>query len=122
MSADSVIALSKASAVRRVATKAGALKFNKAIGQIIGQDASKDSSISRSATLTRLLSLYNQMRAAKLYGQDAKFERAKMEMADAIASYSKKSPNGAKRIRDVVDKLTFAEEEKARAKAAEKRA
>lgn len=104
-------------ALRRVATRAGALRFNKAVGQIIGADAAQDSSIERSATLTRLLSLYNRMRAAKLYGQDAQFKAAAAEMADAVDNYSKKSPSGADRIRDIVEKLSFAEEEAVRKKA-----
>ena len=108
-------------ALRRVATKAGALRFNKAVGQIIGRDVANDNTINRSITLQRLLSLYNRMRAAKLYGQDEEFKRASAEMADAIENYSKKSPNGAKRLRDVVEKLSFAEEEAARREAIEKR-
>lgn len=111
MTEESTLALS---AVRRVKTKAGALRFNKAIGQIIGQDAARDSSIERSATLTKMLSLYNRMRAAKLYGQENDFKRASAEMADAIENYGKKSPQGAKRIREVVAKLTFEEEAKRR--------
>lgn len=108
-------------AVRRVATRAGALRFNKAIGQIIGQDSARDSTINRSITLTRLLSIYNRMRAAKLYGQEADFKRAQSDMADAIQDYSKKSPQGAKRIRDVVEKLTFEEEQKRREEALKRR-
>ena len=106
-------------ALRRVKTAAGAMRFNAAIGQIIGGDASQDSSINRSATLQRLLSLYNQMRAAKLYGQEDKFMRAKHEMNDAVTKYSQKSPGGADRIRDIVAKLSFADEEAERKKAIE---
>lgn len=101
-------------AVRRVATRAGALRFNRAIGQIISSDSATNSDTDRSATLTRLLSLYNRMRAAKLYGQDDAFKAASAEMADAIDKYSQRSPRGADRIRDVVAKLTFSEEEAAR--------
>ncbi len=112
----------KLAAVRRVATRAGALKFNRAIGQIIGADSAQDNSIERSATLTRLLSLYNRMRAAKLYGQEDQFKRASAEMADAIDKYSQKSPGGADRIRKVVEKLSFADEEAQRREAQKKAA
>lgn len=111
----------KLAAVRRVATRAGALKFNKAIGQIIGSESATDTSAERSATLTRLLSLYNRMRAAKLYGQEDQFKRASAEMADAIDNYSKKSPEGADRIREIVKKLSFADEEALRRKAISKK-
>ena len=111
----------KLAALRRVATRAGALRFNKAVGQIIGQDVANDNTINRSITLQRLLSLYNRMRAAKLYGQDAEFKAASAEMADAIENYGKKSPSGAKRLRDVVEKLSFADEENARRDALKKK-
>jgi hypothetical protein len=106
-------------AVRRVATRAGAVRFNAAIGSIIGADVSNDTTIERSATLTRLLSLYNQMRAAKLYGQVDQFKAASAAMADAIDKYSQKSPGGADKIREVVKKLTFSDEENQRKKALE---
>lgn len=118
MTDDTVLRLA---AVRRVKTKAGALRFNKAIGQIIGQDAARDNSIERRSTLTKLLSIYNRMRAAKLYGQEEEFKRASAEMADAVDNYGKKSPQGAKRIRDVVAKLTFEEEAKKREDAVKRR-
>ncbi len=105
------------SAVRRVATRAGALRFNKAVGQIIGSEASDDSTAERSATLTKLLSIYNRMRAAKMYGQEDAFKRASAEMADAIGDYSKKHPGGADRLRNVVKSLTFNEEAKEQIKA-----
>lgn len=114
---DEVLNLAAISAVRRVATRAGALKFNKAIGQIIGSESATDNSAERSATLQRLLSLYNRMRAAKLYGQEDQFKRASAEMADAIDDYSKKSPGGADKIRSVVEKLSFADEESQRRQA-----
>lgn len=114
---DDVLRLARLGAVRRVATRAGALRFNKAIGQIIGADAAQDSSIERSATLTRLLTLYNRMRAAKLYGQEDQFKRASAEMADAIDNYAKKAPGGADRIRDIVAKLSFSDELAERRKA-----
>lgn len=106
-------------ALRRVATRAGAVRFNTAIGQIIGGDAARDNTIQRSATLTRLLSLYSRMRAAKLYGQEDQFNQASADMADAILKYSQKSPGGADRIRSVVEKLSFSDEENARKKAIE---
>lgn len=107
----------KLSAVRRVATRAGALRFNKAVGQIIGSEGADESTAERSATLTRILSLYNRMRAAKMYGQDDAFNRASAEMADAVDNYSKKHPGGADRLRGVINKLTFNEESKEFAKA-----
>jgi hypothetical protein len=113
--------LVKLAAVRRVATRAGAIRFNRAIGQIIGADAAKDNTIERSATLTKLLSLYSRMRAAKLYGQEEQYKRAAFEMADAIDNYAKKSPGGADRIRKVVEKLSFADEEEQRRKALAKK-
>lgn len=118
MSNDEIIRLA---AVRRVKTRAGALRFNKAIGQIIGADSAKDPSIERAATLQKLLSLYSRMRAAKLYGQEEDFKRAQAEMADAIQNYSKKSPGGADRLRKVVEKLSFADEEARRREALAKR-
>lgn len=117
---DDIIELARASSLRRVATRAGALKFNKQIGQIIGGDAARDPSIERSATLTKLLSLYNRMRAAKLYGLEDQFQAASAEMDDAIHDYSTKSPGGADRIRKIVQKLSFDDEaSKLRAKAAQ---
>ena len=101
----------KLAALRRVRTAAGALKFNRAIGQVINEDVKDDSSISRSVTLTRLLSIYNRMRAAKLYGQEADFRVASRDMAEAINDYAQKAPGGAKRLRDIVEKLSFADEE-----------
>lgn len=97
-------------AVRRVATRAGAIRFNAQIGSIIGAHVGTTTDTQRSATLARLLSLYNQMRAAKLYGQDDQFERAKAEMNAAITAYSQESPQGADKIRAVVQKLTFSDE------------
>lgn len=114
MSDDKII---KLAAQRRVATRAGALRFNKSIGAIIGADVAKDNKIDRSATLQRLLSLYNRMRAAKLYGQEEDFKKASAEMADAIDSYSQRAPGGADKIRDIVKKLTFSDEEAKRRKA-----
>lgn len=108
-------------AIRRVATRAGALRFNRAIGTIIGSEGTDDTTPERSATLTRLLSLYNRMRAAKLYGNDAAFKSASAEMADAINNYSKKHPGAADRLRDVIQKLTFTEEETAARTAASAR-
>jgi hypothetical protein len=108
-------------AVRRVATRAGALRFNAAIGSIIGSDVANTTTAQRSATLQRLLSLYNQMRAAKLYGQEDQFKAASAAMADAITKYAQQSPGGADKIRDVVKKLSFADEEAQRKKALQKR-
>ena len=119
MSDDQIV---KLAALRRVATRAGALKFNAAIGSIIGSDIKSTNTAERSATLTRLLSLYNQMRAAKLYGQEDKFKAASAAMADAITKYGQKSPGGADRIRDIVKKLSFADEEAQRVKAVQKKA
>ncbi len=116
-----IVELAGPGALRRVATRAGALRFNKAIGQIIGSDAAQDSSIERSATLTKLLSLYSRMRAAKLYGQEDQFKRAASEMADAIDDYAKKAPGGADRIRNIVKKLSFADEEAQRREALKKK-
>jgi hypothetical protein len=107
----------KLAALRRVATRAGAVRFNAAIGTVIGQETQASTSAERSATLQRLLSLYNQMRAAKLYGQEDKFKAAQSAMADAINNYSKRSPGGADKIRDIVKKLSFADEEAQRKEA-----
>lgn len=117
MTDDTILRLA---AVRRVATRAGALRFNKQIGTIIGADVAANDNIDRAATLARLLSLYNQMRAAKLYGQDQQFQMASQAMADAITKYSQQSPGGADKIRSIVKKLTFTEEEKAHSLAANK--
>jgi hypothetical protein len=116
MSDDQIL---KLAALRRVATRAGALRFNAAIGTIIGSDTEHDTSAERSATLQRLLSLYNQMRAAKLYGQEDKFKAAQAAMNDAISKLSQKSPGAADKIRDVVKKLSFADEEAQRKAALE---
>jgi hypothetical protein len=93
------------------------VRFNAAIGTVIGQETQASTSAERSATLQRLLSLYNQMRAAKLYGQEDKFKAAQSAMADAINNYSKRSPGGADKIRDIVKKLSFADEEAQRKEA-----
>ena len=115
---DNTLELARAGAVRRVATRAGSLKFNKQIGQVIGADAAKDNTIDRSATLTKLLSIYNRMRAAKMYGLEDQFQQAEADMRDAIHNYSLQSPAGADRIRNIVQKLSFDDaSSKARAKA-----
>lgn len=121
-SLDNIVALAGLSSLpRRVQTAAGAIRFNKAIGQIINEDVKSTSEADRAATLSRLLTLYNRMRAAKLYGQEEMFKTASAEMSDAVENYGNRFPGSADKIRDIVKNLSFADEKEKRANALKKK-